>query len=379
LKIAFITNICPHYRIRTFEVLSKKLPIEFFFFSAGKEWYWQRQHGVFSGDFNFQYLSGFSIGQTRISLGLPWKLLFNPYQAYIKCINGKFALPVTYLIARLKGKPFILWTGIWVKLQTFTHQLVFPLTRYIYQHSDAIVVYGDHVKRYLISEGVNPEKIFIAHHAVDNEFYNRMVSEDAKEILRKSLGIDGSNQVVLYLGRLEQNKGLRYLIEGFNKIKDNNKAVLVIAGRGDHELFLKELAKKLRIEKRVVFPGYVKISDAVKYYSIGTTLVLPSVSMPTGKETWGLVVNEAFNQGLPVIATDAVGAATGGLVENGVNGFIIPERDSDALARALVDLLDDAPLRTKMSENALSKITTWNNEKMVQGFYDAVEYVLPQR
>ena len=142
MKIAFVTNICAHYRIRTFEILSKKLPIEFFFFSAGKEWYWQQQHGIYSGKFNYQYLSGFSIGQTRISLGLPWKLLFNPYEVYIKCINGKFALPVTFIIARLKGKPFILWTGIWMRLQTFTHKLIFPLTKYIYQHSDAIVVYG---------------------------------------------------------------------------------------------------------------------------------------------------------------------------------------------------------------------------------------------
>ena len=59
--------------------------------------------------------------------------------------------------------------------------------------------------------------------------------------------------------------------------------------------------------------------------------VLPSITTRLFKEPWGLVVNEAFNQGVPVIATDAVGAAAGGLVENGVNGFVVPEGNSRAI------------------------------------------------
>ena len=53
------------------------------------------------------------------------------------------------------------------------------------------------------------------------------------------------------------------------------------------------------------------------------------------------LINEAFNQGLPVIASTAVGAAVGGLVEDGINGYIFPERDSNALANSLTKLLSD--------------------------------------
>ncbi|MBK8935141.1 MAG: glycosyltransferase [Chloroflexi bacterium] len=53
-----------------------------------------------------------------------------------------------------------------------------------------------------------------------------------------------------------------------------------------------------------------------------------------------MVINEAFNQGIPVITTEAVGAAAGGLVQDGVNGFIVPERDPIALAKQMTKLLE---------------------------------------
>jgi glycosyltransferase involved in cell wall biosynthesis len=101
--------------------------------------------------------------------------------------------------------------------------------------------------------------------------------------------------------------------------------------------------------------------------------------MPTGKEPWGLVVNEAMNQGVPVVATEAVGAAAGGLVQDGVNGFVVPERDSRALAEAIRCILNDDELRTKMSRNARRIIAGWDNEGMVRGFRDAIAYVIGER
>ncbi len=144
-KIAFITTFCAHHRKRTFEMLASCYDATFFFFSPGDEWYWQHQHGVRSGMFRHEYLWGFRLGRTRFTPTLPLKLWQGNYDVYVKCINGRFALPFTYLIARLRGKPFILWTGIWMTLQTPFHRLVFPLTRHIYRHADAIVVYGEHV------------------------------------------------------------------------------------------------------------------------------------------------------------------------------------------------------------------------------------------
>jgi glycosyltransferase involved in cell wall biosynthesis len=130
----------------------------------------------------------------------------------------------------------------------------------------------------------------------------------------------------------------------------------------------------LGIGERVTFAGYAPIESAPTFYAMADVCVLPSITLPTGKETWGLVVNEAFNQGVPVVATDAVGAAAGGLVEDGVNGYIVPERDSAALGSAVARILNDSDLRGRLSQAARETIRGWDNERMVQGFRDAIEF-----
>jgi len=82
---------------------------------------------------------------------------------------------------------------------------------------------------------------------------------------------------------------------------------------------------------------------------------------------------------LPVVATEAVGAAAGGLVQSGVNGFVVPERDSGALAEAMERILTDGKLRDDMSQNARRIIAHWDNERMVKGFQEAIEYALERR
>jgi len=376
MKIAFVTNICPHYRVKTFETLAKYYhALEFYFFSAGDEWYWQQQHGVRTGQFNHQYLKGFSLSGTRLTPALFTKLIQGNYDVYIKCINGRFALPITYLAARLRRKPFILWTGIWVRLQTPAHRLMYPFTRYIYRHSDAIVVYGEHVKHYLNGEeGVPAERIFVAAHAVDNPAYNGEVSADDRAQLRRELRIEESQKIILYLGRLEEIKGLPYLLEAFALLKRKD-TVLVFAGTGSELELLQKLARELGVEQLVRFTGYIPPEKTQTYYATAWVYVLPSVTLPQGRELWGLVVNEAFNQGLPVIASEAVGAAAGGMVQDGKTGLVVPERDPVALSLAMKRILDDEPLRARMSTSAKEIVAGWDNECMVQGFRQAIDYV----
>jgi glycosyltransferase involved in cell wall biosynthesis len=372
MKVAFITNICPHYRVKTFETLARYHDVDFYFFSSGDEWYWQKQHNTYLGDFHAEYLGGFQVGGTRITPALPFKIWRGKYDVIVKCITGRFALPVTYLTARLLGKPFVLWTGIWMRLQTPVQRLIFPLTRYIYHHADAIVVYGEHVKRYLISEGSAPEKIFTTTHAVDNQVYGQDVPVEQQESFRQSLKIQPDEKVVLYLGRLEESKGLPYLFQAFAELKDT-AAVLVVAGDGSLRCHLEQIARDLGILEQIRFVGYLPTKQALLYYAIAWVFVLPSITMPQGKEPWGLVVNEAFNQGVPAIVTETVGAAAGGLVQKDVNGFIVRERDSTALTEALQQVLDDPDLRHRLGQNARQAMTHWDNENMVLGFRQAIE------
>jgi glycosyltransferase involved in cell wall biosynthesis len=378
MNVAFVTHFCPHYRVKTFEMLAQVYNVEYFFYSSGNEWYGQGIHGVRGGNFRYTYLPGFQLTRwTRVAPSLLTHLWRKDCAVFVKCINGRFALPATYLIARLRRIPFVLWTGTWMTPQMPFHRLAFPLTRWLYCHADAIVVYGEHVRSYLVKQGVRQEKIFVGRHAVDNSLYSRAVSRQEKARHKAKLSLEG-RKVVLYLGRLEEIKGLDYLIRAFARLNLDD-AVLVVAGDGSLYKSLTALVQELGIQTRTRFVGYVSPEDALFYYTIADLFVLPSVTMPTGKETWGLVVNEAMNQGLPVIATEAVGAAAGGLVQSGVNGFVVPERDSAALAQAIERILTDTKLRKEMSQNARRIIARWDNEQMVKGFQQAIEYALHER
>jgi glycosyltransferase involved in cell wall biosynthesis len=373
-RYVFVTNFCPHYRVQTFAALARRVEIIFYFYSSGGEKYWLKEHGTRRGDFACEYLSGINIGHTRITPGLVSRLWNGDYDVVIKCINGKYALAVAYLIARLRRKPFVLWTGVWHTLETPSHRLLFPLIRYLYRHSDAIVTYGDHVKRYLTGLGVSDDKIFCAHHAVDNAAYARPVCEKEVRALRSALRLPDGRRIVLYVGRLERIKGLDILLTAFAEsgIPD---AVLVLAGTGSEQSALEQQAMRLGILPRVRFTDYIPVERIVRYYASAYVAVLPSITTPRGKECWGLVVNEAMNQGVPVIATDAVGAAAGGLVQDGVNGLIVPEGDAKSLAAALRRLLSHPDLRERMSRNARARVLAWDNERMVAGFLQALEYV----
>lgn len=373
VKVAFITHYCTHYRVKTYETLAKYEDVTYFFYSAGKEKYWDPSHGVSRGSFRHQYLPGFQFGRTRVAPSLLTTLWRGDFDVYVKCVNGKFALPAAYLAARLRRKPFVLWTGIWMRQQTLAHRLGWPLTRYFYRHADAIVTYGTHVNAFLEREGINPNKLFAAKHAIDNSEYNQPVPAADQDALRAKLRISAHQKVVLFVGRLVEVKGLVYLLAAFAQASTPD-SVLVLAGHGPEEAKLRQQAETLGISDRLRFCGYVPTSSITPYYAIAWIHVLPSVTTPLERETWGLVVNEAFNQGVPSIASDAVGAAAGGLITHDETGLIFAEKDTAALAGCLNRLFTESGLRQRLGTAARERISVWDNESMVSAFRQAIRH-----
>jgi glycosyltransferase involved in cell wall biosynthesis len=372
-RVMFVTNICPHYRVKTFELFAQVFNAHFLFFSAGQERYWDPHHGLKTGDFPHTYLRERSLPfGGRFTPGLIRRLLTDDYDVVVKCINGRFALPVTYLLTRLRRKPFVLWTGIWHHPQTLFHRFSFPLTRYIYHHADAIVTYGSHVKRYLSQLGVPPERIFIAHHATDNAVYRQTASSEALADIRERLEL-ADQPVTLYVGRLSPEKGLLNLIAAVARLR-KWRPVLMFVGAGEQQPILEGACRQGGVDAR--FVGYVKTEQLYQYYALAYVFVLPSVTTRTFKDPWGLVVNEAMNQSVPVIATDAVGAAAGGLVQHGESGLVVSERDVAALAAALQQLLADPVLRARLGQTAQEKVLNWDNARMVAGFQAAITHAL---
>ncbi len=369
MRAVFVTNFCPHYRVGAFEELARRMLVNFYFFSESEP-YWEKRNPTGGGKFAHVQLSGFPLlPRVRVSPGLIWHLLRDDYAIVIKCTNGRFALPVSYLIAKLRRKKFILWQTIWYHPATFFHRLSYPLQKHIWMHADAIVVYGEHGKRFLESEGVSSGKIRIAWQAVDNSSFNRSVTDSEQSELRQRLGLQ-QKKIILYVGQLIPVKGLPFLIEALRLI-ERQDVTLLIVGRGPLEEGLKH---QYGNAGNVLFLGYLPPHELPVLYAAASALVLPSVSLPHVKEAWGLVVNEAMNQGCPAVVTDAVGAGVGGLVHNGKNGFVVPERNAEALAAAINKILSDNELASRMREEAARTIKEWTFERWAAGFVEAVQY-----
>jgi glycosyltransferase involved in cell wall biosynthesis len=107
-------------------------------------------------------------------------------------------------------------------------------------------------------------------------------------------------------------------------------------------------------------------------YAACDVLVVPSIPTRTFREPWALVVNEAMNRGLAVIASDAVGAAAGGLVGDGRNGLVVPAGDPKALAGAMRTLATEPALRARLGAAGTQDVRAFTYEAWAKGFAGAL-------
>jgi glycosyltransferase involved in cell wall biosynthesis len=251
-------------------------------------------------------------------------------------------------------------------------KLAFPVLTFIYRRCDGFVVYGKHVKKHLEEIGVQSKKIFIGWQTVDNELFNRHVSDETVRDIRESLEVGNNHHLLLSIGRLVEEKGHKYLIEAVGKLNDSS-VVIVLVGNGPCREYLEEVAREKNVNLRII--EYVPNDELINYIAASDVFVLPSITTRTFKEPWGLVINEVMNQGKPIITTDAVGAAVGGLLKDGRHGFVVPERDESALAFKLRELIESPFLRQKLGDAARLEVSRWTYERMAEGFISAVRYV----
>lgn len=363
-KVAFVTNLCTHYRYKLFKLLAENYGFDFYFFENVKKTKEDIKHlGIIFDHPSFNYLP-----LTKIFR----KLVKNRYGVIIKCTNNKWSFLGSLIIAKLIRAKFIVWHSTWYYPETLQYKLFSWLLRYILKtHADAIVVYGEHGKRFLTKNGINTEKIFIAWQTVDNELYGRNVSEEEIKLIKRRFNISSGKKVVLYVGRLVELKGIEYLLEALNKL-DKTKFIFMAIGDGNLKSKIEKFCQENKIDYRL--PGLINYQELPPFYKLATVLVLPSITTKTFKEPWGLVVNEAFNQGCPAVVTEAVGAGVGGLVKDGINGFVVKEKNVEELAKAIEKIIFNDSLRDVLSKNASEEIKTWTYERQAKGFLDAIKY-----
>lgn len=279
------------------------------------------------------------------------------YRAVVASTGGRVALPAAWAGARAARVPLLLWTSLWAHPRSPAHAASLVALRRLYRHADAVVTYGPHVSAYVRARGAR--NVHVAAQAVDNEFWSAPAQAPEPHGWPAHTGVR-----FLFVGREAPEKGLRVLSAAWRGGElAETTAALVLVGVGP-------LA--------ALTPGMVSVGaqDAMQvrnFYAAADVLVVPSIATATFREPWGLVVNEAMNQQTTIIASDAVGAAAGGLVRHEHNGLIVPAADTQALALAMRRLAVDGDLRRRLGTAGSGDVRAYSHEAWARGFSEALD------
>jgi glycosyltransferase involved in cell wall biosynthesis len=207
-----------------------------------------------------------------------------------------------------------------------------------------IVVNSNHVRRRFEGCPGGVRNLRVVPYGIDTERFS--VTRDGSDI-RREFGIAGSDQVIGYVGRLEEEKGTQVLIEAVPAILGELPAArFLIAGeasdeQAEFEALAEERVRQLGIADRVRFAGFR--NDVPDLIAAMDVVVVPSL-----REAFGLVNVEVMACGRPLVATRVGGIPE--VVEDGATGILVPPADSGALADAVIGLMRDPDRRRAMAE-----------------------------
>ena len=190
--------------------------------------------------------------------------------------------------------------------------------------------------------GVDPKKITVIINGVEPM---RTVPEEEKAALRQSLGLADTDFVCGISARLEDYKGHTYLLQAAAKLKKSHPRLkYLIIGGGSQEEALQAEAAQLGISDIVRFTGFVY--DVAPYYNIMDL----SINCSIGTETSCLALSEGYSLGIPAVASDFGGNPY--MVTDGWNGFLVPQRDPEALADMIKRIAEDPALHSTLCQGA---------------------------
>jgi glycosyltransferase involved in cell wall biosynthesis len=315
------------------------------------------------------------------------------YRAVVCSTGGRVALPSTWAGARRGSVPLILWASLWAHPRSAPHLLSYPALRRLYRSADAVVTYGPHVSAYVRARGAH--NVHVAAQSVDNAFWSAPVTARPTDP-----AWPGEAQLkFVFAGRPDREKGVGALIRAWQRSDLHaSSAALVLVGVGSSPPWIPPGGavggpQGSAARQRAQAPSRASQAGAMgtpagmsciapvsterlrEMYADADVLVVPSIWTRTFREPWGLVVNEAMNRGLAIIASDAVGAVAGGLVRDGHNGLVVPAGDSDALANAMVRLAQDPALRARLGAAGAMDVGAYTHDAWARGFSEALATV----
>jgi glycosyltransferase involved in cell wall biosynthesis len=232
-------------------------------------------------------------------------------------------------------------------------------TSWFYRQADRVVVPSRATAKSVKNLGVEPERIALLPRGVDTDLFTTDKRNHAEF---ERFGMNGARKL-LYVGRVSREKGLDSLLSAFGRLRAARENVeLVVVGDGPYK---EDLQRQVQ-DENVVFVGYQRGEQLARIYASADVFVFPSTT-----DTFGNVVLEAQASGVPSVVANRGGPAE--QVTPGVNGFVVDPDDSEQMARAIGDLLDDEGLRQDMGRAARRRALTLSLRQAAQTQWELYE------
>ena len=228
---------------------------------------------------------------------------------------------------------------------------------------------GSENRRWLRHYGIPDNRLFFAPYAVENERFQAEATRLANERdqVRAEFGLrKAGGPVILFMGRMIDKKQPLFVLEAFRRVRERQECQLLMVGSGPLENEVRSAIIRDKIQD-VSMAGFLNQTEISRAYASADIFVLAS----RAHETWGLVVNEAMNFGLPIILSDKVGCAPD-LLRDTRNGFIVSSAEPSQLAKRLATLVASEGLRRSFGRASFQLINQWTHQMAVEGVIAAV-------
>lgn len=282
--------------------------------------------------------------------------------------NGPIALPLAKrfklpLVVTLHG------SDIFFALH---NSLYANLSQKVFQYANAVTACSPDLEAGALKLGASASKTFLLPWGADPDVF---VPKESKDEIRQRWGLPAEVPILVSLGRLVRKKGIEYLIRALPTILIAfPKALLLIAGNGPELPVLQGLSKKLEVQGSIRFLGEIAWQDVPEIFSLSDIFVVPSIHDEKGNlDGLPTTIPEAMAAARPIVATSVAGIPLA--VQHEYNGLLVPEAQPDALAKAILRLLENPVLASKYGFAGRNRVVNELNWRQVaqrfEQFYSA--------
>lgn len=315
---------------------------------SGYEYTFVKNTSPQPGSHHYKGIINPTLNREIVDWGAEAVLVFGwPFKSHLACMKYfKGKIPVLF-----RGDSTLLDEQLGFK--RFVRRL---FLRYIYSFIDYALYVGSNNKAYFKAHGIKDKQLVFVPHAIDNDRFvqkKEIYTADAEQ-MKRALGINAGDFVILFAGKFNRKKNPRFILELARRLPDIRLKFLLV-GNGELEESLKNEAE----DDRVIFLDFQNQSRMPVIYHMSDVFVLPSVGPG---ETWGLAINEAMACGKKVIATYKAGGAID-MIDDNVNGLVIDPGDLTKAQTYITTLLSNA--RNKEDINV-------NNAKLEKHSFDNI-------